>query len=142
MRNAMKTLTFRFSTAGWFALLLLLSYGQFVPLSSAKASEPAPDLRNLLTDPSPKVRKDAALKLAKANDAQAIPILIDLLAELPANDRQPIEKFLTALAGEWAPVTRLGSEDRIARKILAMPGGSGGATPEGRLCWALCATIR
>jgi HEAT repeat protein len=89
-----------------------------VALCRAMPPEQVPDVRKLLQDPSPKVRLQAARALAEANDAEAIPVLIDLLADLPADERQPIEEFLTKLAGEWAPLARLGSEDRIARKIL------------------------
>jgi HEAT repeat protein len=73
----------------------------------------------------PKPSKDAArltrlratLAKAEARDAEAVPILIDLLAELPAEQRQPAEEFLTQLAGEWAPVLQLQSEDDISRRI-------------------------
>ncbi|MHB1421677.1 MAG: hypothetical protein ACYC3I_00495 [Gemmataceae bacterium] len=59
----------------------------------------------------------AAQALAQANDADAIPVLIDLLLDLPAEERRTVEEFLTNMAGEWAPVEELASEDRIARKI-------------------------
>jgi HEAT repeat protein len=88
-----------------------------VALCRAVPPEQVPEVRKLLKDPSPTVRKRTALALAEAHDAEAIPILIDLLADLSAEQRQPIEEFLKQLAGEWAPVTQLGSEDRIARKI-------------------------
>lgn len=82
-------------------------------LSAAKEDS----LGRRLKDPSPDVRKQAALALADANDAEAIPVLIDLLAELAAEDCRPVEEFLTKLAGEWTPVARLGTDDKIARKI-------------------------
>jgi HEAT repeat protein len=84
---------------------------------SLAAAEKSIDWRKQLTDPSPILRKQAALTLAEANDPEAIPVLIDLLAELPAEERRPVEEFLTKLAGEWAPVGPLASEDKIARKI-------------------------
>ena len=37
---------------------------------------------------------------------------------MPAADRQPVEEFLTTLAGEWSPIAQLRSDDRIARNIL------------------------
>src|SRR5262249_1768434 len=43
--------------------------------------------------------------------------LIDLLGELNAEQRRPVEEFLTQLAGEWAPVLHFPSDDKIARKI-------------------------
>lgn len=88
-----------------------------VPTVSLTPAEQASDVRKQLQDPAAAVRKQAALTLAEANDAEAIPVLIDLLAELPAEERRPVEEFLTKLAGEWAPVGQLRSEDKIARKI-------------------------
>lgn len=85
--------------------------------TSLAAAEQAPDLHKRLKDPSPSVRKQAALKLAEANDAEAVPVLIDLLAELPADERHSVEQTLKQLAGEWAPAGHLESEDKIARQI-------------------------
>jgi HEAT repeat protein len=101
----------RSASLDWVSQLLIL----VVALSSARSQ--TADLRKQLKDPAPAVRKQAALKLAEANDAEAIPVLIDLLAELPAEERRSVEDFLTKLAGEWAPLGELASEDRIARKI-------------------------
>jgi HEAT repeat protein len=98
--------------AGCLALFLGMS------CSNAVRAEQPLDLRKRLKDPSPAVRATAALALAEANDIEAIPVLIDVLAELPPADRRPVEEFLTALAGEWAPAARMGSEDAIARNIL------------------------
>jgi HEAT repeat protein len=74
-------------------------------------------LRQQLADPSPVVRKQAALTLASANDADAIPVLIDLLAELSAAERQAIEEYLGKLAGEWTPLSQFTGEDKIAQRI-------------------------
>jgi HEAT repeat protein len=107
---------FRFWITGCFGLLFLLPLCPVAPSSSAKPPT-IDDLRKQLKAPSATVRKQAALALAEANDAEAIPVLIDLLAELPAHERSAVEEFLTKLAGEWTPVGQLTSEDRIARKI-------------------------
>ncbi|MGH7173001.1 MAG: HEAT repeat domain-containing protein [Gemmataceae bacterium] len=80
-------------------------------------AEQSPDLPKQLKDSSPTVRAKAALTLAKVNDAEAIPILIDLLAELPAAERQPIEHVLKELAGEWAPVLQSATDDAIDRSV-------------------------
>jgi HEAT repeat protein len=80
-------------------------------------AEQAPELRQRLKDPVPKVRLHAALTLAEANDAEAIPVLIDLLAELPHDERVSVEQFLRTLAGEWAPAANFKGEDDVARKI-------------------------
>jgi HEAT repeat protein len=88
-----------------------------VALCRADPPDQAPAARRLLTDPSSGVRLRAALALAEAHDAEAIPILIDLLLELPLDERKRVEAFLTQLAGEWAPVLPPQSEDKIARRI-------------------------
>src|SRR5262245_44855333 len=62
-----------------------------------------PVVRKLLHDPAPDVRLRTALELAEAHDAEAIPVLIDLLADLPAEKRRGAEEFLQQLAGEWVP---------------------------------------
>jgi len=74
-------------------------------------------LRKALKAPSPAVRLRAALALGEADDAEAIPVLIELLGELPREQRQPVEEFLTRLAGEWAPLVRYPTEDEIGRRI-------------------------
>lgn len=73
--------------------------------------------RQRLRDPNPSVRLRAALSLAEQQDAEAIPVLIDLLADLPAAQRRPAEEVLQTLAGEWAPNPALTGEDDIARVI-------------------------
>lgn len=80
-------------------------------------AETPPGGREQLKHPSPTVRLRAALALAEANDAEAIPVLIDLLAELPREQRRPAEVYLTRLAGEWAPAVNFPTEDEIGRRI-------------------------
>jgi HEAT repeat protein len=84
---------------------------------SADTSASASNLRKLLKDPAPAVRLGAAKALAEANDPDAFPVLIALLADLSAEQRRPVEELLIHLAGEWAPVGHLASEDRIARRV-------------------------
>ncbi|MGH7170247.1 MAG: HEAT repeat domain-containing protein, partial [Gemmataceae bacterium] len=74
-------------------------------------------LRKLLKDPSAKVRLRAALALAKANDAEAIPVLIDLLTDLSADERQSVEDLLKELAGEWAPILQFARDDELSRSV-------------------------
>jgi HEAT repeat protein len=74
-------------------------------------------VRKLLQDPNPAVSLRAALALAKQQDAEAVPVLIDLLAELPAAQRRPAEELLQDLAGEWAPGLTHLKDDAISRKI-------------------------
>jgi HEAT repeat protein len=97
------------------ALFFTLSPCHRVSLSFAGAKNDS--LHQQLKDPSAAVRKQAALALAQANDAEAIPVLIDLLGEMSVDQCRPIEDMLTALAGEWAPISQLSSEDEIARKV-------------------------
>jgi hypothetical protein len=83
----------------------------------AGQSESAAELRKLLRDPLPQVRLRSGLALAGQHDPEAIGVLIDLLAELPPAQRQPIEQILLDLAGEWAPKLTLTGDDDVARGI-------------------------
>ncbi len=58
-------------------------------------------VKPLLKDARPIVRMRAGLGLARRSDAEAIPVLIDLLGELPDEHRAHCEEFLVELAGEW-----------------------------------------
>ena len=84
-------------------------------------------VRPLLKDPKPTVRLRAALALADAHCAEAVPVIIDLLAELPLDQRRQAEDFLTNLAGDWA-VTGPTGNDLTSRRLAATPGPRGGAT--------------
>src|SRR5579884_3187205 len=75
-----------------------------------------PAVRELLHDPKPGVRLRAALSLSAAGDAEAVTVLIDLLADLPPDQRKQAEDILRELAGEWAPGAVAG-EDEIANRI-------------------------
>lgn len=74
-------------------------------------------VRPLLEDKVPAVRLRAALALVEAQDAAAIPVLIDLLAELPAGNWHEAEEALRQVAGAWAPAVGSGKEDELARRI-------------------------
>jgi HEAT repeat protein len=88
-----------------------------VALCRASPPQQVPAVRNLLKDPAPAVRLRTALALAEAGDAEAIPVLIELLAELPAEQRRPAEEVLARLAGEWAPVLEFPRDDEVSRGI-------------------------
>ncbi len=73
-------------------------------------------VRPLLKDERPSVRLRAALGLVGAYDSEAIPVLIDLLAELQPSLRVQAEDFLTQLAGEWAVAGPRGN-DLMSRQL-------------------------
>jgi hypothetical protein len=89
------------------------------PLRRAAAAEAlchsgTPDLvkltKELLNDPEPMVRMRIALALASVKDRDSIPVLIDVLAELPEGQAWPAEDYLARLAGDQAPVVPLGHD--------------------------------
>jgi HEAT repeat protein len=73
-------------------------------------------VRPLLKDPKVSVRLRAALGLVGSYDPEAIPVLIDLLADLAPRQRQQAEGFLTQLAGEWA-VRGPAGNDALSREL-------------------------
>jgi HEAT repeat protein len=78
---------------------------------------PPPAVRALLQDPKTVVRQRVALALLDRQDLDAVPVLIDLLGELPAGQRRPVEEALQQLAGEWAPTPPLPGDDAVSRRI-------------------------
>jgi HEAT repeat protein len=72
-------------------------------LCQAGLRRPPAEVARLLGDPVPAVRLHAALDLARADDGRAVPVLIALLAELPAEQVRDAEDFLAALAADRAP---------------------------------------
>jgi HEAT repeat protein len=107
-------------------LALLSALRDPVPLRRAVAGEALcrkdqpeqwPEIRKLLGDPKASVRLRAALALANQQDVASIPVLIDLLAELPPEHRRQAEDVLQSLAGEWSPQLTLTRDDDISRRI-------------------------
>ena len=93
-------------------------------------------VRPLLGDPRPGVRLRAALALLAADDAEAVPVLIDLLAELLPAERALAEEALQKLAGTWAALAHQPLAKMTSPAVFgAIPGPPGGATPTGRRCW-------
>lgn len=72
-------------------------------LCGAPSPEALPSVRKLLTDPDALVRARVAQSLARARDREAIPVLIALIGELPAEQAQPIEDYLRSLASDRPP---------------------------------------
>ena len=87
-----------------------------VALCRAGAKDQMGNVRELLKDPKPTVRFRAAMALADGYSADAVPVLIDLLADLPAEQRKQAEEYLTTLAGEWA-VTGPQGNDATSRRL-------------------------
>ena len=77
-------------------------------------------VRPLLKDSKPTVRMLAALSLTELHDAEAMTVLIDLLADLPPEGRRRVEEYLAELAGEWAVKTPQGGDavsGRLRREL-------------------------
>jgi HEAT repeat protein len=83
----------------------------------ASISPALPALRKQLHDPKTAVRLEAALTLARQQDVEAIPVLIDLLAEINPAQRKQAEDILRELASDWAPELTLQRDDEISRRI-------------------------
>jgi HEAT repeat protein len=75
-------------------------------LARADLPEQRPAVRRLLQDPEPDVRLRVAMALAAARDKEAVPVLITLLGDLPAEQGLEVEEFLTRLAGTDGPADR------------------------------------
>lgn len=76
----------------------------------AGAAEQMPAARALLKDADPQVRLRVALALAPRKEKEAVPVLIDLLADLGPEQLWPAQDLLYRLAGEQAPSVPLGSD--------------------------------
>src|SRR5262249_7875149 len=76
--------------------------GAEVLASEDNASQRAA-VRKLLSDPDRAVRLHVAMSLSYARDNEAVPVLIDLVAELPREHAGPAENLLRRLAGAKAP---------------------------------------
>jgi len=65
--------------------------------------EQIPNVKKLLHDKDLAVRLRITLAMLPLRDKDVVPVLIDLLGELPANQVWPVEEALARLAGENAP---------------------------------------
>jgi hypothetical protein len=74
------------------------------------------DIKKLVTDKDLLVRQSAAAALAVAGEKDAIPVLIDLLAELPATQTWPSQDVLHQLAGDKAPAALSGDKPEDLKK--------------------------
>jgi hypothetical protein len=69
-----------------------------------------------MRDSDASVRLPVACELATTGDRQAVPVLIDLLAQLPAEQAEQAEELLYRLAGSNAPPLPLGHDPAAQRK--------------------------
>jgi HEAT repeat protein len=83
-------------------------------LRSSRSPEVRDKVRKLLTDPDREVRRRVGLALFEARDKEAVPHLINLLADLSGDDRYQVEQRLLLLAGDKAPTP----PDRDTRPAL------------------------
>lgn len=74
-----------------------------------------PAVRRLLRDPDLQVRRHVALGLLEARDRAAVPVLIELLAELRPVEAEHVESMLLQLAGDAAPPAQALRPDSTAQ---------------------------
>jgi HEAT repeat protein len=98
-------------------LFVALALSAVAQPPAKEGKSPGADLRKLLGAPDSEVRLRAALTLAARQDEQAIGVLIDLLADLPAAQSRLAEQALQALAEEWSPTPALARDDEVSRRI-------------------------
>jgi HEAT repeat protein len=84
--------------------------GSAVALVRAKAKETLPAVQKLLQDADPGVRLQVALALTIQGQKDAVPILIDLLAQLPVNQGWEAEDLLYRIAEDKPPAAMLSDE--------------------------------
>src|SRR5205823_3470366 len=72
----------------------------------------------LLKDSESLVKLKTAIALANARDKEAVPVVMQSLADLPPEQAAIAEEFLSRLAGDDAPAGQLGA-DADARKKRA-----------------------
>jgi HEAT repeat protein len=80
-----------------------------------KVSPPA-EVRRLLKDADLTVRLRVARLLVNRGDASGVPVLMELLTELPAAQAWQAEEALRGIAGAHAPSVALGADDKSRRR--------------------------
>jgi hypothetical protein len=87
-----------------------------VALCRVGAFEQRPALRKLLQDTEPGVRSKVAQELAIAGDKEAVPVLIELLAQVSPEQAGQAEELLYRLGGANSPQVPLGDDPAARRR--------------------------
>jgi hypothetical protein len=85
-------------------------------LARARAAEHQNAIRKLLLDPDVTVRLRVGLALTFAKDKDAVPVLIDLLGQVPPEQGWLIVDLLSRLAGDKGPAVSLGTDAGSQKK--------------------------
>jgi hypothetical protein len=75
-----------------------------------------PRVNHLLKDDDPAVRLRVGRALLGQKDRDAVPVLIELLGQLPVDQLWQVQDLLTQLAGEKAPAVSLGADADSGRR--------------------------
>ena len=70
-----------------------------------------PNVKKLLADKNVSVRLRVCMAMIPLKDRAIVPVMIDLMGELPASDLWPVEESLQKIAGDKAPTVSLGNDD-------------------------------
>lgn len=82
-----------------------------VALCRSGSADALPAVRDLLKDGDAAVRFQVGLALVAAREKPALPVLIDLLAQLPRPQAWQVEDLLIRLAGEQRPAVPVGGDE-------------------------------
>ncbi|GIW80496.1 MAG: hypothetical protein KatS3mg105_2303 [Gemmatales bacterium] len=85
-------------------------------LCRAKVVSQREKIKELLKDPVPDVRLRTALALARLKEKSIVPVLIELLGQLPPEKAWQAEDLLVQLAGDDAPHVALGRDEAGRKK--------------------------
>lgn len=85
-------------------------------LARAAVKDQLPTVRKLLKDADPVVRLRVSLALVPLKEKEVLPVMVDLLADLPPEQLWQVEEVLVRLAGDKTPAVSLGTSP-ASRKI-------------------------
>ena len=80
-------------------------------LTKAKAADQLPAIRGLLKDTDAGVRLRVGLSLARNKEKEALPVLVNVMGDLPPEQLWQAEELLLRLAGDKAPSVSLGTNE-------------------------------